>query len=80
MPTPEQIREAVEHGINESLPEFMVEMESILTQQTNEIKALLPAPDGNSPPTFKSGVWIGIAIGGALFIGLLAGLLVGTLV
>lgn len=80
IPTPQQLQEAVECGINECMPEVMSEMELVIIQHMNEIKDMLPSEDKKSEPSFKSGVWIGISIGGALFVGLLVGLFVGTLV
>ena len=80
IPTPQQMKEAVECGINECMPEVMSEMEQVIIQHMNEIKDMIPSEDKKPEPSFKSGIWVGLSIGSALFVGLLVGLFVGTLV
>ena len=71
---------AVSNGLNEVMPGVMEEMESVLGEKIDDLKRDLERKAEPIPAkTFTEGVWIGLGIGGCLFIGLLAGLLVGKI-
>lgn len=76
----ESMKDAVSAGLNEVMPGVMGEIESVLVEKIDELKKeLIEKEDPNPKKTFTEGVWIGLAVGGCLFIGLLAGLLVGKI-
>lgn len=71
---------AVNAGLNEVIPSVMEEMESVLDEKIDGLKRDLEKKEAPVPKkTFTEGIWIGLGIGGCLFIGLLAGLLVGKI-
>ena len=72
--------EAVKCGLNEVMPDVMVEFESVINKRFDELKGELTRVEDPKPDkTFKQGVWVGLAVGTCLFVGLLAGLLVGKI-
>ena len=76
----ECMHDAVKCGLNEVMPDIMAEFESVITDRFDQIKGeLVKVEDPKPDKTFKQGVWIGLAIGGCLFIGLLSGLLIGKI-
>jgi len=80
------MHDAVECALNEIMPTVMGEMESVLDQKMDSLKASItgaldPGPTGEpcsqkELPEFTKGVWVGVAIGACLFIGLITGILI----
>jgi hypothetical protein len=76
----ECMHDAVKCGLNEVMPDIMSEFESVITERIDNLKGELTKVEApKSDRTFNEGVWIGLAIGGCLFIGLLSGLLIGKI-
>jgi len=79
----ECMHDAVKCGLNEVMPEVMAEIEEVMTQKLDEMKSELSTSqtlpvESSTPLTYKAGIYMGLAIGGCLFIGLVAGLLIGV--
>ena len=74
------MHDAVHCALNEVIPSAMEEMESVLDQKIENLKASMPKEQGdlNLPQhqDFTKGIYIGLGIGACLFIGLISGLLI----
>lgn len=80
------MHDAVHRALNEIMPTVMGEMESVLDQKMESLKASIvdaadPKPNDlpcaqKELPEFTKGVWVGGAIGMCLFIGLVTGILI----
>ena len=76
----ECMHDAVKCGLNEVMPDIMVEFEDVINKRLDDLKDELTKVEDQKPDkTFGQGVWIGFAVGGCLFVGLLVGLLVGKI-
>lgn len=77
------MHDAVHTALNEVIPSAMEEMESVLDQKIEDLKASMPKAEGElTPPQhqdFTKGIYVGLGIGACLFIGLVTGLLVAQL-
>jgi len=78
------MHDAVHCALNEVIPSAMEEMESVLDQKIENLKASMPKPKEDPPPLqhqdFTKGIYIGLAVGACLFIGLVSGLLLAQVI
>ena len=79
----ECMHDAVKCGLNEVMPEVMAEFEEVIDEKMEAMKTELMTNSNSLPaaqtPSYQSGIYMGLAIGGCLFVGLVIGLIIGVL-